>query len=314
MQDDTLIGGQILSTVTNRFYDDHRCDGIFIMPTTHVTTKEMIETGRTCLNINSADVFSAPRIVSSLINGSSTVVNAIKLAVEKHEVKHVVLFRHQGMDDGKILFEQKHRVEEDKIRKIGLVKARDRILQLHPAINVVMIYAKFINRGRQILLRQIAPNLHETTRMLAENRFMSADGAEIPCEGTVITCMDYRQFREVRTCVQDVFKVDRCGIIGLPGSGKRFIEGGNVSWQGFDQAVGKHRSKKFYIFHHSDCGAYGGLPSFNEEDVVVEELMHRKEMEKLRAMILKRKPGVEVELVFARFIEQGQRIRFVRFD
>jgi hypothetical protein len=326
-QVDELIGGHILSTVPNRFWGDHRCDAMLIMPPTHITSRVMIETARTCCNVRSADVFSSAQLTTNLTRNSQTMVQAIKLAVEKHEINRVFLFRHQGIEDGKIYLRPSERYDEDRARISGLIKARDHLLRkprnvadeanciLGPNhnIKVVMVYARFVDGGRLIQLSQINPDHSEIIRMTADNRFMSEDGKEMPCEATVITCMDFRQFREVRNCVYDDYDYDRVGIIGMPGASKRFNEDGIISWNAFYQAMEKHGSNKFLIFHHGDCGAYGGLDAFNG-DTISEELMHRKEMYRLRDKIIGKKHGVEVELVYARFIEGGRRIRFVRFD
>lgn len=310
---DNLIGGKVLRTVSNRFFEDSHCNDILIMPSSHVTTREMIEMARTCFNVDSADVFAAPKFASALMKGSQTVLNGIWLAVEAHEVGRIIIFRNQGHDDGKIRFDQCVRAEEDKARIQGMMRAREKILSLHPGVKVLLIYGRFLNCGKQILLSEIHPDFSETVRLLAENRFMDELGNEIPCEATVITCMDYRQIQEVRDCVRYDFKIDRFGLIGLPGSGKRFIEDGIISWNSFYEAVEKHGSNLFFIFHHADCGAYGGEDAFNC-DPIAEELMHRAQMYHLRDMIYKRKPGVKVILVYVRFIEGKRRIRFVCFD
>lgn len=316
MQKDDLIGGEILRTVSNRFWgSNHRCDAIFIMPTTHVTMKEMIDGTRLLFNFDSVDVFSSSQLSTSLANGDKVVLGAVKLAIEQHQVKDVVLFRHQSCDDGKIFRAQYEREREDFAKISGLVNAREHLLRIYPEVSVRMIYARFLENGRYMMLSEVFPDRSEVFLMRPNNRFMSEDGQEIPCEAVVITCMDFRQFREVRTCVRDDFKLDLLRIIGLPGSSKELlktVEDGNTSWGSFKKVVNNHAAGVYFIFHHGDCGAYGGLAEYHG-DIIAEEKMHRNEMKKLRDKIIRRQADARVEMIYARFIEEGRRIRFVKF-
>lgn len=64
-----------------------------------------------------------------------------------------------------------------------------------------------------------------------------------------------------------------------------------------EKSIQLHKTNRVMLFTHSDCGAYGGLARFkNDED---EELVfHTKEHEKAREAIYSRFPDIPVESYF----------------
>lgn len=52
-----------------------------------------------------------------------------------------------------------------------------------------------------------------------------------------------------------------------PGAGKAIMDGrGDILLFGIEVAVGLHSGEIIYIFHHTDCGAYGGSKNFDSTE------------------------------------------------
>lgn len=64
-----------------------------------------------------------------------------------------------------------------------------------------------------------------------------------------------------------------------------------------EKSIQLHKTNRVMIFTHSDCGAYGGLARFkNDEDT--ELVFHAREHEKAREAIRSRFPDISVESYF----------------
>lgn len=309
---------RVLKTVPNRFYNDPRCEALFILPTTHMTTREMIETGRNNLQIKSADVLAVEKFHSSFKKGDPDVVDTVNLAYYEHGVRHFVIFRHQRIEGGRLFVDQSKRRAEDAAKKKAMKEAREQLRDTYKDSKVSMIYARF--NGMFIELSQIFEDGSELIRSNSDNRFLTADGQILPCEATVITCVDYRQLREVRACVRDDFGIERFGLIGLPGSTKSFIKEGDhrISLHSIEKSVKTHGSRRVMNFHHADCRAYKGWLKYGckptVDDLIEEEKMHREQMYDMRKLIQSRIENIDVDLVYARFIDGGRNICFVEVD
>ena len=59
-------------------------------------------------------------------------------------------------------------------------------------------------------------------------------------------------------------------------------------------------TRRVILMLHSDCGAYGGLSSF-DNDPAAERLHHRTEFERATAFLTEAVPGVQVECYFVDF-------------
>jgi len=72
-----------------------------------------------------------------------------------------------------------------------------------------------------------------------------------------------------------------------------------------------HHVEKIVIVNHADCGAYGGSKQFNG-DLEAEQRFHEGELRKAKEKILAQYPGKEVILVYAKLVDEGGSIDFIR--
>ena len=66
------------------------------------------------------------------------------------------------------------------------------------------------------------------------------------------------------------------------------------------KSIHLHDTSRVILMLHSDCGAYGGLPAFND-DVQVERLHHREELRRASAFLARSLPNIEIETYFVDF-------------
>ena len=69
--------------------------------------------------------------------------------------------------------------------------------------------------------------------------------------------------------------------------------------------------QKIVIVNHADCGAYGGSKEFKGDDEA-EQKFHEGELQKAKEKILKYYPGKEVILAYAKLVDGGENIEFLR--
>jgi len=70
-----------------------------------------------------------------------------------------------------------------------------------------------------------------------------------------------------------------------PGAGKWILDGnGEVLLFGVEVAVGLHSGETVYVFHHTDCGAYGGHKNFDSLEAEVS--FQKDQLQEVRDRIL----------------------------
>jgi carbonic anhydrase len=74
-----------------------------------------------------------------------------------------------------------------------------------------------------------------------------------------------------------------------------------------------HHVEKIVIVNHADCGAYGGSMQFNG-DTEAEQNFHEGELKKAKEKILAQYPGKEVILAYAKLVDGGENVEFVRVN
>lgn len=124
------------------------------------------------------------------------------------------------------------------------------------------------------------------------------------CDAALVTCEDFRlhQRADGTNCVAEFvkgLKVD-CDIITRAGGIQDLIR----PKAGYDEAllrdltvsVELHTVRRILLVQHQDCGAYRPLGSTSAE---AEARQHIEDLRAARAILQKRFPGVEVELLVA---------------
>lgn len=132
------------------------------------------------------------------------------------------------------------------------------------------------------------------------------------CEAVVLTCIDFRFWKETVEFVELELGIKNFDFPSLPGSAKAINEcaENDVSISCIDVPCGLHHAKKIVIVNHEDCGAYGGSGKFggNSEE---EQKFHEGELKKAKEKILAKYPDKEVVLVYARLVENKDSMEFV---
>ena len=136
------------------------------------------------------------------------------------------------------------------------------------------------------------------------------------CEAVVLTCIDFRFWRETLEFIEKELNLTSFDFPSLPGSAKAINEcasEGDLAMSCVGVPVDLHHAKKVVIVNHEDCGAYGGSKKFGG-DKNVEQKFHEEELRKAKEKILTVFPNVEVILIYARLVEQMDAIDFVGID
>ncbi len=312
------LEGKILSTVPFRFKGVSSCDAIVAMPISYNFAKEGLDFVEKNLGIHAFDLFGIPSISKRIENRSETATSTIKLAIESHKAKEVVLMEHVDFHNGGKSTRFPNKIEEDFYHKKGLIDCKKKILESFPKVSVRLIYARLndfrigpYEIGTRILFSEVFENSDEIFMSNMPYRFKD----ENACNCAIVACLDFRFRRETRSCARESLEIPVFDLIGLPGASKRLLENSETGWKGIDVAYAKHGCRKIVLFHHSDCAAYGGLKAFNG-DLEAEELMHRFELRKLAKKITDKYSDVEVLMVYARLIDvdEQSKIQFVLFE
>lgn len=135
------------------------------------------------------------------------------------------------------------------------------------------------------------------------------------CVAVVLTCIDFRFWRETIEFIEEKFKIKDFDFPSLPGSAKAINEsnGDDVSFKCISVPVELHHTQKIIIVNHEDCGAYGGSEKFNGNSAE-EQAFHERELHKAKEKILAKYPDKEVIILYVRLDDAKANMEFIRFD
>ena len=136
------------------------------------------------------------------------------------------------------------------------------------------------------------------------------------CEAVVLTCIDFRFWRETLEFIEQELKLTTFDFPSLPGSAKAInecVKDGDLAMSCISVPCDLHHAKKIVIVNHEDCGAYGGSKKF-EGDKIAEQAFHEMELRKAKDAILSKYPEKEVVLVYVKLVDDGETIEFVGVD
>jgi carbonic anhydrase len=135
------------------------------------------------------------------------------------------------------------------------------------------------------------------------------------CEAVVLTCIDFRFWKETVEFVELELGIRNFDFPSLPGSAKAINEsnGEDLAMSCISVPCDLHHVQKIVIVNHQDCGAYGGSTMFSGESEA-EQKFHEGELKKAKEKILAKYPDKEVILVYAKLTDEKENIDFVKID
>jgi carbonic anhydrase len=133
------------------------------------------------------------------------------------------------------------------------------------------------------------------------------------CEAVVLTCIDFRFWKETVEFVELELGIRNFDFPSLPGSAKAINEsnGDDLAMSCISVPVNLHHAEKIVIVNHQDCGAYGGSEKFNGNNEE-EQKFHEEELKKAKEKVLAKYPGKEVILVYVKLVDEKDSIDFVK--
>ncbi|MFZ5982167.1 MAG: carbonic anhydrase [Patescibacteria group bacterium] len=133
------------------------------------------------------------------------------------------------------------------------------------------------------------------------------------CEAVVLTCIDFRFWRETLEFIEEDLGIKTFDFPSLPGSAKAINEcltDTDLAMRCIGVPCELHEAKKIVIVNHEDCGAYGGSSKFGTREE--EQAFHEEELKKAKEKILAKYPNREVVLVYAKLTDNKENIEFVK--
>lgn len=130
------------------------------------------------------------------------------------------------------------------------------------------------------------------------------------CEAVVLTCIDFRFWKETLKFAEQELKIKNFDFPSLPGAAKAINEGSNLAMSCISVPCELHHAKKIVIVNHQDCGAYGGSSKFGG-DAEAEKKFHEEELKKAKSKVLEKYPDREVVLIYAQLVDGGENIEFL---
>ncbi len=138
------------------------------------------------------------------------------------------------------------------------------------------------------------------------------------CEAVVLACIDFRFWKETAKFVEEELGVKAYDFPKLPGAAKAINEclidnDSDLAAQCVSVPCNLHHIQKIVVVNHADCGAYGGSAKFNN-DSEAEQRFHEGELRKAKEKILKYYPGKEIILAYAKLVDNGEAVEFLRVN
>jgi len=134
------------------------------------------------------------------------------------------------------------------------------------------------------------------------------------CGAVVLACIDFRFWKETAKFVEEELGIESYDFPKLPGAAKAINECMKIKDLAM-KCIGVpcelHQVKKIVIVNHADCGAYGGAERF-AGNIEAEQKFHEEELKKAKAKILSLYPEKEIVLAYAKLVDEGKKIEFIR--
>jgi carbonic anhydrase len=134
------------------------------------------------------------------------------------------------------------------------------------------------------------------------------------CEAVVLACIDFRFWKETMKFVEEEMGIKSYDFPKIPGAAKAINDcqgETDVPMECIGVPCNLHHVEKIVIVNHTDCGAYGGSKQFNG-DSNAEQKFHEEQLKSAKEKILKYYPNKEVILVYAKLVDEGKSIDFLK--
>jgi len=136
------------------------------------------------------------------------------------------------------------------------------------------------------------------------------------CEAVVLTCIDFRFWRETVEFVEKELGIKDFDFPSLPGSAKAIndcLKEDDLAFNCVSVSCDLHHAKKVVIVNHEDCGAYGGSAKFGG-DQEKEQKFHEEELRKARKKLIDKYPEKEYILLFAKLADEKTKVEFLKVN
>ncbi len=130
-------------------------------------------------------------------------------------------------------------------------------------------------------------------------------------QACILGCQDPR-FQDARAkYLQEAYGLANSDYDPLvaPGAGKWILDGkGEVLLFGVEVAVGLHAGETVYVFHHTDCGAYGGHKNFDslEAEVSFQKDQLQEVKDKILAYLQQKGAATPTVVLILEHIGEGE--------
>lgn len=114
---------------------------------------------------------------------------------------------------------------------------------------------------------------------------MSRDGINHTCSAIVVTCIDFRLQKYLKSWTDTKLKNEEYDYVGFAGG----VKDTDTVLKQIDISVRLHHINNVFLINHEDCGAYG-------ESGTKEK--HTEDLRKAQTEILKNHPQLKVDLYY----------------
>jgi carbonic anhydrase len=136
------------------------------------------------------------------------------------------------------------------------------------------------------------------------------------CEAVVLACIDFRFWKETMKFVEEELGIKSYDFPKLPGAAKAINEcasDAEVPMSCIGVPCDLHHVEKIVIVNHADCGAYGGSGKF-AGDAEEEQKFHEEQLKKAKAKLATKYGEKEIILAYAKLVDGGENIEFLRVE
>lgn len=136
------------------------------------------------------------------------------------------------------------------------------------------------------------------------------------CEAVVLTCIDFRFWRETLEYAEKELGIKNFDFPSLPGAAKALNDcksDQEIAMKCISVPRDLHQAKKLVLVNHQDCGAYGGSQVFNGDEAA-EENFHLEELKKAKEKVAVKYPDLPIILLYAKLADNGEKIEFLEIN
>lgn len=260
-----------------RFPERENCRSMLAVPIGSSLIWQMLMCANE-LGYYNADLLSVPAFPKRIMEGSNTAISAIDIAVSLHGIQELLVFQSSDYHYNGASTRFTDSLREYAYHEACLIGCVHELKKRHPDLKVFLIYGDIDATHVEFYLVEESGIKRPIIRIECD--------CFSPCDGIIITCMDFRFWREFLSFTWNALNIFRPTVISLPGSSKTIIEGKKTAIKALKLASSVYApGVGVVVGHHYDCGAYKeGIVGFSG-DIRLEEKFHGKETSKSAEII-----------------------------